>query len=115
MRNMRRTPYTYRKDMLKELPPFDPTREDYTEFELGMYADQMLRDAGASDEAPFLFQEHIESRWRTERSTANGTPDPTLTKALSKDGQTMFKRQHPEGRKVNSKEQRKINGASYYR
>lgn len=110
-----RTPYTFRKEALQELEAFDPTRNDYTERELAMYADLMLREAGPSDENPILFQEHIEPRWRKEVKTVNGTPDRAITNSLSADGQTMFNRQHPQGRKVNSETQRKTNGASYYR
>jgi hypothetical protein len=112
---MARTPYTFRKEALAELPPFDPSRKDYTERELAMYTDLMLREAGSSEDAPFLFQEHIEPRWRKEVKTENGTPDPAISNANSPDGQTMYNRQHPQGRKVNSKEQRTSNGASYYR
>jgi hypothetical protein len=75
-----------------------------------------LRDAGTNDtDAPILFQEHIEPRWRKEVNPATGTPDEAITHAQSKDGQTMYNRQHPEGRKVNSEHQRRENGASYYR
>lgn len=114
-----RTPYTARKEALAELPPFDPTRRDYTDRELAMYADLMLRDCEADPTAPILFQEHIEPRWRKEVNVtdpaAKGTPDAVITRSQSPDGQTMFNRQHPQGRKVNSKEQRGKNGASYYR
>jgi hypothetical protein len=34
MRTAMRTPYTSRKEFEKELPPFDPTRKDYSEREL---------------------------------------------------------------------------------
>jgi hypothetical protein len=111
-----RTPYTHRKEALADLEPFNPDRKDYTDRELSMYADQFLRDAGYNDtDAPILFQEHIEPRWRKEVRVESGTPDESITHALSKDGQTMYNRQHPQGRKVNSKQQRETNGASYYR
>ena len=80
-----------------------------------MYADQMLREAGATEECQFLFQEHIDPRWRKEVAPTEGTPDAAITFSLSPDGQTMYNRQHPQGRKVNSDQQRKSNGASYYR
>lgn len=115
MRTTMRTPYTFRKEALLELPPFDPTRRDYTERELAMYTDIMLREAGSDDECPILFQEHIEPRWRKEVLTKAGSPDQAVTNSLSNDGQNMYNRQHPEGRKVNSEQQRKVNGASYYR
>lgn len=112
---MSRTPYTTRKELLQELEPFDSEKTDYTDRELNMYADQFLRDAGSVDDAPFLFQEHIEPRWRKEVNPKGGTPDAAITYSLSPDGQTIYNRQHPEGRKVNSDVQRKSNGASYYR
>ena len=110
-----RTRYTYKKDMTKELPPFDPTRTDYSETELELYADKMLREAGRDPECVVLFQEHIEQRWRTELLPEVGTPDAAISNSSSPDGQRMFGRQHPQGRKVNSAKQRKDNGASYYR
>ena len=112
---MPRTPYSFRKEALLELEEFDPTRDDYTERELAMYADKFLREAGATEECQFLFQEHIEPRWRKEVRVETGTPDQSITNSLSPDGQTMYNRQHPQGRKVNSDAQRKSNGASYYR
>lgn len=112
MRTPMRTPYTYRKDALADLEPFDPTRSDYTEQELAKYADQLLRSV---DTENILFQEHIEPRWRREVGVGTGTPDAAVTHALSKDGQTMYNRQHPEGRKVNTERQRKVGRASYYR
>jgi hypothetical protein len=115
MRTAMRTPYTFRKEAISELEPFDASRKDYSERELALYADALLREAGASEEAPILFQEHIEPRWRKEVRVESGTPDQTITNSLSADGQTMFNRQHPQGRKVNSEQQRKTNGASYYR
>jgi hypothetical protein len=110
-----RTPYTSRKDALEELGEFDPTRTDYTERELNMYADKMLREVGPTEDCQFLFQEHIEPRWRKEVRVESGTPDASVTNSLSPDGQTMYNRQHPQGRKVNSDSQRKVHGASYYR
>jgi hypothetical protein len=112
-----RTPYTYRKEFEKELPPFDPARKDYTARELELYANQMLReDRVENPTGPrILFQEHIEPDWRREVLNPAGSVDATITNSLSKDGQTMYNRQHPQGRRVNSEQQRKINGASYYR
>lgn len=111
---MPRTPYSYRKEMLAELEEFDSSKS-YTDRELAMYADKFLREAGTTDDCQFLFQEHIEPRWRKEVRVETGTPDQSITNSLSPDGQTMYNRQHPQGRKVNSDTQRKSNGASYYR
>lgn len=109
-----RTPYSFRKDLIEDLPEFDPSK-DYTERELAMYADQILRDAGATQDCKFLFQEHIEQRWRKEVRVESGTPDASITHSLSPDGHTMYNRQHPQGRRVNSDKQRKDHSASYYR
>lgn len=65
-----------------------------------------LRGIGGKD--PILFEEHIQSRRRREIYTAQGTPDPEIVSGI-------YNRIHPQGRKVNSEEQRKRNGASFYR
>lgn len=59
-----------------------------------------------------LMEEHLQHRRRreiyTESDDAMGVPDPSIISGL-------YHRTHPQGRKVNSKEQRKRNGASFYR
>jgi hypothetical protein len=111
-----RTPYTNRKDYEKELEPFDPNKE-YTARELEAYANQMLReDIAENKEGPrVLFQEHIEPKWRKEVNSTSGTVDDAITNSMSNDGQRIYNRTHPQGRKVNSPESRKRHGASYYR
>jgi hypothetical protein len=64
------------------------------------------RGIGGKD--PILFEEHFQSRKRREIYTAVGTPDPSIVAGI-------YNRVHPQGRKVNSEEQRKRNGASFYR
>lgn len=66
------------------------------------------RARGIGGSNPILFEEHFASRKRREIYTTIGTPDPSIQ-------QGMYYRTHPQGRKVNSPEQRKKNGASYYR
>lgn len=112
-----RTPYTTRKEFEKDLPEFDPTRTDYTDRELELYSNSLLRlDKDANPDGPqIIFQEHIEPKWRREVLANSGTVDDEVTKSLSRDGQMMYNRTHPQGRKVNSEEQRKKNGASWYR
>lgn len=61
---------------------------------------------GIGGENPILFEEHFHSRRRREIYTALGTPDPSIQ-------QGIYNRIHPQGRKVNSAEQRKKNGASF--
>lgn len=63
---------------------------------------------GIGGEAPILFEEHFHSRKRREIYTSLGTPDPSIVAGI-------YNRTHPQGRKVNSPEQRKRNGASWYR
>lgn len=63
---------------------------------------------GIGGENPILFEEHFQSRKRREIYTAQGTPDPSIVSGI-------YNRVHPQGRKVNSAEQRKRNGASFYR
>lgn len=63
---------------------------------------------GIGGESPILFEEHIAARRRREIYTTQGTPDPEIVSG-------MYNRVHPQGRKVNSEEQRKRNGASFYR
>lgn len=57
---------------------------------------------------PILFENHLQDRRRREIYTSIGTPDPSIQ-------QGMYNRTHPQGRKVNSKEQRQRNGASFFR
>jgi hypothetical protein len=101
---------------LLEVEDFDPDAP-WKPWELDVWADVFLRaDEKRMEEEPaILFEEHIHERRRHEIYVASGTPDTELTNATSKDGQTMYWRQSPVGRKVNSEEQRKTNGASYYR
>lgn len=66
------------------------------------------KERGIGGEDPILFEEHFQSRKRREIYTACGTPDPEIVSG-------MYNRTHPQGRKVNSEEQRKRNGASFFR
>lgn len=66
------------------------------------------KERGIGGDNPILFEEHFQSRKRREIYTAQGTPDPSIVSG-------MYNRVHPQGRKVNSEEQRKRNGASFYR
>lgn len=61
---------------------------------------------GIGGEDPILFEEHIQSRRRREIFNTLGTPDPSIVSGI-------YNRVHPQGRKVNSEEQRKKNGASF--
>lgn len=63
---------------------------------------------GIGGDNPILFEEHLQSRRRREIFPANGTPDPSIVAGI-------YNRTHPQGRKVNTEEQRKRNGASFFR
>lgn len=66
------------------------------------------KERGIGGDNPILFEEHFHSRRRREIYTSVGTPDPSIVAGI-------YNRTHPQGRKVNSADQRKKNGASYYR
>lgn len=90
----------------------DPKR-NYTPGELDQVSTAVLRaDAKSGNHIkgknPILFEEHIKNRHRREIFNKEGVPDPAF-------GQGQFNRTHPQGRKVNSEEQRKKNGAAFYR
>lgn len=63
---------------------------------------------GIQGKDPILFEHHIQDRRRREIYCAIGTPDPSIQ-------QGVYNRTHPNGRKVNSAEQRKKNGAGFFR
>lgn len=65
---------------------------------------------------PILFASHLYNRQRREIYVESGVPDPAFT--MDRHGrptQGIYNRSHPEGRKINTENQRKKNGASYYR
>lgn len=63
---------------------------------------------GIGGDNPILFEEHFQSRKRREIYTSIGTPDPSIVAGI-------YNRTHPQGRKVNSEEQRRKHGASFFR
>jgi hypothetical protein len=66
------------------------------------------RRKSVNGENPILFDEHLQSRKRREIYTTGGVPDPGIVSGI-------YNRTHPKGRKVNSEEQRKKHGASFFR
>lgn len=92
----------------------------YTPGQLDEMADEILRahsraidpetgkPRGIGGEDPILFEEHLYSRKRREIYNQNGTPDPNIASGI-------YWRAHPQGRKITTPEQRKKNGASWYR
>lgn len=91
---------------------------DYTPRELSMIADQLLADDANAidpetgkrkgikgDNAILLSERQDYDKWVQNK---NGYPEPEIASG-------MYWRTHPEGRKVNSKEQREKNGAGWWR
>ena len=104
-----------KKEDLPDPDTLDP-HGNYTEEELMLFTEAILRrdrEENGGESPGILFADHINNRKRREVTVP--VPDETITHAQSKDGQTMYNRTHPEGRKVNSDKQRRVNGASYYR
>lgn len=66
---------------------------------------------------PILFETHIYNRKRREIHVKDGIPDPayTMDRWGKRTTQGLYHRTHPQGRKVNTPEQRRRNGASFYR
>lgn len=109
-----------RRPVQREPIEYNPDKRDYSNRDLEQLADQLLRaqarevnpetgkERGIGGEDPILFAEHIYQRQKREILNENGVPEPGLVRGI-------YNRTHPEGRKVNSPEQRKRNGASWYR
>lgn len=57
---------------------------------------------------PILFESHLHNRRRREIYNAEGIPDPSIVSGI-------YNRFHPNGRKINSLDQRRRNGAGWYR
>jgi len=122
MRKRRKTevPGWKRRPVQREPIEYNPDKRDYSNRDLEQLADQLLRaqarevnpetgkERGIGGEDPILFAEHIYQRQKREILNENGVPEPGLVRGI-------YNRTHPEGRKVNSPEQRKRNGASWYR
>lgn len=94
---------------IRELvPEYDP-RKDYTPNELLLLAEKILLEdtKPVTSHPQILLVDHLMRRKMTEIYVSSGIPDPSIVQGL-------YWRTHPNGRKVNSEEQRKKNGASYY-
>lgn len=92
------------KERLPSPDSFDPTYK-YTPWELDRFADAILWEQIQKGHRNFsdpviLMYEHLQDRRRREIYTAKGIPDETITNSLSPDGQTIYWRSHPHGRKL---------------
>jgi hypothetical protein len=99
--------------MEEEFYDFDINDPDLTPAQLDYITDMILKaDVRAGNRIhhknPILFKEHMRTRYKREIYTKVGIPDPSIQ-------QGYYNRTHPDGRKVNSEYQRKVNGASFYR
>lgn len=100
-----------RVSLREVIPDFDPALEhEYSSRELIILAEKMLD----SDPKPPHVDPVIVTPWkigdisRREIYCSVGVPEPHIVKGI-------YWRTHPNGRKVNSDDQRRRNGASYYR
>jgi hypothetical protein len=65
---------------------------------------------------PILFESHLYNRRRREIMVKDGIPDPSYSKnRFGRPEHLMYNRSTPDGRKINTKEQRSKHGASYFR
>lgn len=95
----------------REVWDFDPLWEfEYSQRELNLMAEKiLLMDEKHFTEDPYwLPAAQYMERLKREIYTTHGTVDPNISSG-------MYWRSHPDGRKVNTDEQRKKNSASYYR
>jgi hypothetical protein len=108
-----------KRSLLPLIEEFDD-KKTYKPWELDMFADAWLvRDFDKRrnfDEPVILLEEHELERRKREIYVYSGVPgEEVLDGFTSPDGQRMYWRTHPGGRKVNSLEQRRGNKASFYR
>lgn len=111
--------WSLNKEDLPDPATFNPIKS-YTGWELDRFADAILwqeieKGKKNFEDPVILMFEHLKERYRREVYTVRGIPDETVTHDLSPDGQTMYWRTHPKGRKVTTAEQQKKNSASFYR
>ncbi len=106
-----------------DLRNLDPSSKYASPHFMDQFGEAMLRADIGRAESPQRYQKHvlgvkfdgqlkkIETR---EKSASEGVVDQAITDAGSPDGQRMYNRAHPEGRRVNTEEQRKEHGSSYF-
>lgn len=96
------------KESLRDIAPEYVEGHKYTNFQLTLMADVLLRDDPKPKyESPtILFAEHLKERRRREIYVGSGTPDPSVESG-------MYWRTHPEGRSARDGERRTHDG--FYR
>ena len=80
----------------------------YSKYELSLMADELLAGQHLLGHPVFLTKDQLKQRRKREIYVSTGIPDPSVTSGL-------YWRTHPQGRKVNSDEQRQKNGSGFYR
>lgn len=100
---------------------------DYTGSQLEAYATAMLKQDRRENkhlDLGILFDEQLYNKSKREIIVDAFEIDGTLTNSIQDtdrpgvvkgDGQRIYNRAHPNGRKVNTEEARKTKGASYYK
>ena len=109
--------------VIVDLKNIEPSSKYTTTFFMEQFGEAMLREDINKQESPQRYQKHtlgvkfdgqlkkIESR---EKHSKSGVVDDSITAAASPDGQRLYNRSHQDGRRVNTEEQRKEHGSSYY-
>lgn len=94
-------------------PEYVPGRT-YSRWHLSIMADKILYEAAQAEGCKSRFghgilcRQQLIDRKKREIYVNTGVPDPSIASGL-------YFRSHPQGRRVNSPEARKKNGAGYYR
>jgi hypothetical protein len=105
-----------------DLKNIDPDSKYAREAFIEAFGEAMLRADIRKAEKPqpyqrslgILFEGQLKKRRDREKRASEGVVDEIITAAGSPDGQRIYNRSHPEGRRINSEEQRKEHGASFY-
>ena len=111
------------KHIKVDLKNLDPKSKYASQHFIEQFGEAMLRTDINKAESPQRYQKHVvgvkfESQLKKitsrEKHSKSGVVDDTITSAGSPDGQRIYNRSHPEGRRVNTEEQRKEHGSSYF-
>lgn len=105
-----------------DLANLDPSSKYASPGFIEQFGEAMLRKDINSQESPqryqkqlgVLFKGQLDKREKREKHSKSGVVDDSITAAGSPDGQRFYNRSHPDGRRVNSEEQRERHGSSYF-